>query len=89
MQRIGHGEFVVMNRSTGDGQPLLFTWRHTRYQVSKLENAGGIRSSNLPHGQSPRRTFRVTTTTGLRCTLSRSADQESWMMERVLNGKGA
>ena len=88
MHRIGHGEAVVMHRSSADGWPLHFTWRNTRYQVSRLESVAKSRRKDSQDGRNLCRTFRVTTSSGFRCTLSQHGQDEIWQMERVLNGKG-
>lgn len=88
MYPIGSGEAIVMNMATEDGRPMQFTWRQNRYQVHRLESTKKNKVPSTGNGRLARRTFRIRTTSGLRCTISQDESRRNWRMERVLNARG-
>lgn len=87
MAPVGSGEVIRVGDSAPAGVPVEFTWRGRRYAVRAVDNY----QTPKPGGRGKRldrATFRIRTTSGLRCLVSVDVSRGLWCMERVLPNGG-
>jgi hypothetical protein len=82
MRMLAVHEPISVKRSQHSHAPMAFTWRTRQHRVRVIEGFND-EIIELAQGMVNRRTYRLRTHTGLRCSISYDEHRELWRMESV------